>query len=422
MSVTDKRGVNGTMRIVPFIMCMFGFTMQSSLAFAGRKTHHYLLGSSSITTSFSSISSNKEKANGFNHQCNVLTRIRGGAGEGTSPVSSSRLQMIIPSIDPKIANFIAGSIAGAIGVGVAFPFDTLKTKSQVLGDQMKKKKAPLSTSSSDSSSTEMDPSQLNMLRLFAYIYQQEGLSGFYGGVRGMMIGQAIIKSVAFAANGNALMFLNSSGSTRLDDILKTFSFGMSQEVYNLVLAACFAGFVTSFLVTPIERVKLMMQADSKGGDGEGEKLYKNELDCIKAILRSEGWVGFMNRGLAPTIIREVPSYMIYFVIYGILMKQFANYIGPHVAPLIMGAIAGCACWIPVYPVDVVKTLVQNTEGGSDGEAKRSSIEVTKQLYAEGGIMAFFDGLTPKMIRAAINHSVTFYVFELVNTFLVTGVV
>jgi len=419
------------MRIVPFVMCMFSFTMQSSLAFAGRKNHHYLLGSSSITTSFSSISSNKEKANGFNHQCNVLTRIRGGAGEGTSPVSSSRLLMIIPSIDPKVANFIAGSIAGAVGVGVAFPFDTLKTKSQVLGDQMKKKKASSSTSSSDSSSTEiMDPSQLNMLRLFAYIYQQEGLSGFYGGVKGMMIGQAIIKSVAFAANGNALMFLNSSGSTRLDDILKTFSFGMSQEVYYLVLAACFAGFVTSFLVTPIERVKLMMQADSKGnsggdsGDGEGEKLYKNELDCIKAILRSEGWVGFMKRGLAPTIIREVPSYMIYFVIYGILIKsQFANYIGPHVAPLIMGAIAGCACWIPVYPVDVVKTLVQNTEGGSDdGEAKRSSIEVTKQLYAEGGMMAFFDGLTPKMIRAAINHSVTFYVFELVNTFLVKGVV
>ena len=68
---------------------------------------------------------------------------------------------------------------------------------------------------------------------------------------------------------------------------------------------------------------------------------------------------------------------------------------------------------PVYPADVVKTLVQN----SDGSDNVSAIEVTKQLYAERGIGGFFDGLTPKMLRAAINHSVTFYTYDLILHFL-----
>jgi solute carrier family 25 carnitine/acylcarnitine transporter 20/29 len=43
----------------------------------------------------------------------------------------------------------------------------------------------------------------------------------------------------------------------------------------------------------------------------------------------------------------------------------------------------------------------------------SALEIIKQLYAEGGIGAFFDGLTPKMLRAALNHSVTFFIYDLV---------
>lgn len=137
--------------------------------------------------------------------------------------------------------------------------------------------------------------------------------------------------------------------------------------------------------------------------------YANELECIQAVLENEGWTGLFSRGLGPTLAREVPSYAIYFVVYGILMQTtLAEELG-SAAPLLFGAISGCACWIPVYPVDVVKTLVQNTEGGEDV----SAIDVAIELYKEEGIEAFFNGLTPKMIRASVNHSVTFWVYDLV---------
>lgn len=62
----------------------------------------------------------------------------------------------------------------------------------------------------------------------------------------------------------------------------------------------------------------------------------------------------------------------------------------------------------MYPIDVVKTLVQNSDGSDD----ISGLEVAKQLFEERGIRGFFDGLTPKMLRAAVNHSVTFYVYDI----------
>lgn len=145
----------------------------------------------------------------------------------------------------------------------------------------------------------------------------------------------------------------------------------------------------------------MMQAQS-------DSLYANELECIQAVLAKEGVAGLFSRGLGPTLAREIPSYAIYFVVYGVLIQtSLAQGLGTA-APLLCGAISGCACWVPVYPIDVVKTLVQNTEGGGSG----SSMEVAAQLYREEGIGAFFNGLTPKMLRASVNHAVTFWVYDL----------
>ena len=297
----------------------------------------------------------------------VTTIPRGGGG------------CTVLSLSPAIHSILAGSIAGSIGVGVAFPLDTLKTKAQVIGQQLQQRVDTTST-------TDTGTSSLNMFQITKLIYQTDGLSGFFGGVKGMMAGQAMIKAAAFSAN--TFMF---------NTLMESHEWG-SNTVPPLILAAGFAGFVTSFLVAPIERIKVMMQASD---------IYTNELECGAAVVAKEGWLGLLGRGLGPTLAREVPSYGIYFVVYGVLSQSF-GWIGPA-APLINGALAGMACWIPVYPIDVVKTMVQNTEGGTEV----SSWAVAAQIYKTGGVGAFFDGLTPKMLRAALNHSVTFYLYDVI---------
>lgn len=306
---------------------------------------------------------------------------------------STRPLPILPMMSPALASILAGSAAGAIGVGVAFPLDTLKTKSQVLGKAFAEKgrngQGTEDNSSGEQSPGAVNPAQLGMLGLIALIWEAEGIAGFFGGVRGMMVGQGFIKATAFSANSYALAFLEEHSIA-------------VKSVATLLLAASFSGFVTSFLVAPVERIKIMQQAS----DGSQ---YSNELDCLQAVVDSEGLGGLFGRGLGPTLAREVPSYAIYFAVYGALMQtQEAQVLGWS-APLVFGAMSGCACWIPVYPIDVVKTLIQNTEGG---EEQKNAVEVARELFEERGVGAFFDGLTPKMLRAAVNHSVTFFCYDL----------
>ncbi len=49
------------------------------------------------------------------------------------------------------------------------------------------------------------------------------------------------------------------------------------------------------------------------------------------------------------------------------------------------------------------------EGSS--AAARDTWQVMQDLYAAGGVGAFYDGITPKLLRAAVFHAVTFWVYD-----------
>ncbi|KAL9179289.1 hypothetical protein ACHAXT_008579 [Thalassiosira profunda] len=339
---------------------------------------------------------------------------------GTHQLSHSRCATALPVIGTGAASLLAGSVGGAIGVGVAYPLDTLKTKAQVYGQRQTQERRipqddtltmeqsgtipihPSGTVCTTEDCYPIESPENDLVALVKLILEEEGIAGFFGGVKAMMIGQALIKSIAFSANAMALTALNEydlTGVAASQDV--SGGDGAATSFVTLLLAASFSGFVTSFLVAPVERVKVMMQAQSNA--------YANELECIQAVLENEGWTGLFSRGLGPTLARETPSYAIYFVCYGLLMQTAPAESLGSVAPLVCGAISGCACWIPVYPINVVKTLVQNTEGGDTS----SALDVAMQLYQDEGVGAFFNGLTPKMLRASVNHAVTFYVYALV---------
>ena len=105
------------------------------------------------------------------------------------------------AINPAAASLVAGSVAGAIGVGVAFPLDTLKTKSQVLASNASSNINSDSVSGTATMSNDgEDVAKMNMFQLIALIHRMEGLSGFFGGVKGMMIGQGKLHTIIICDN------------------------------------------------------------------------------------------------------------------------------------------------------------------------------------------------------------------------------
>lgn len=336
----------------------------------------------------------------------------------SSPQTSLHL-----AVDTGVLSIVAGSVAGAVGVGVAYPLDALKTKVQTLRSgpiDQESRIGGLSTvetqfnypslnvtdfaMASDGtlatviptvyapSTTEIaapaeDLRQMNLLQLFSYLSQRDGFSSFFSGVQSMMMGQALIKAMAFSVNTNAIPF---------------FQHYTSHDT-SLLLAAALSGFVTSFPTAPVERIKVMMQAQRKG-------TYTSDTDCFLRILQKDGVSGFLTRGLGLTVLRDAPSYPIYFVLYEWLMEtDLAHHLPYPIAPLLFGAFAGCMSWWPVYPIDCVKTEIQNKESGPS----LSIVQVTRDMYDRDGLRAFWDGLDAKMLRAGVNHAVTFLLFDLI---------
>lgn len=207
--------------------------------------------------------------------------------------SATSLSLIIGA---GAASLIAGSLGGAIGVGVAYPFDTLKTKSQVYGQQRQQQQQQQQYQQSfppEQKQQQQQQSQLgivcatnnhhddgdalcypiespeeDLISLIKLILEIEGVAGFFGGVKAMMIGQALIKSVAFSANEAALGLLNDFGNAAHAATAITTTVAMESSTYvsgvedgamatsfvTLILAASFSGFVTSFLVAPVGKI------------------------------------------------------------------------------------------------------------------------------------------------------------------------
>jgi solute carrier family 25 carnitine/acylcarnitine transporter 20/29 len=79
-----------------------------------------------------------------------------------------------------------------------------------------------------------------------------------------------------------------------------------------------------------------------------------------------------------------------------------------------------ACWLPVYPIDVVKTRMQNTKGGKANASEGLSvnaISVAIVMYRTEGIGAFFNGLVILLLRAAISNGVTFWIYDMIMCML-----
>lgn len=172
----------------------------------------------------------------------------------------------------------------------------------------------------------------------------------------------------------------------------------------------------TIITAPFERVKVLLQIQGQKQLGPGEKpRYSGGLDVVRQLYK-EGGIRSVYRGSAMTLARDGPGSATYFATYEYVKREMTpkdangNPSGELSLTAVMtaGGAAGVAMWIPVFPVDTIKSRLQSAEG-------RPTIGGTiRGLYASGGFKAFFPGLGPAMARAVPANAVTFLGVELAH--------
>jgi solute carrier family 25 protein 39/40 len=181
-------------------------------------------------------------------------------------------------------------------------------------------------------------------------------------------------------------------------------FGFQPEQMNF-LAPVVAGSVARTFavvsVTPLELLRTKIQSRQHYSYYQLYSVFRNSV-------RNEGILSLW-RGLFPTLLRDVPFSIFYWVSYEFLKVKlelselFLQY--PHLVPLVSGGISGAAAAVLTNPLDVVKTYMQV----SLGEMPRShtqrlghdtAFQVIRTVVSEYGVAGLYAGLAPRIAKIA----------------------
>jgi solute carrier family 25 carnitine/acylcarnitine transporter 20/29 len=181
-----------------------------------------------------------------------------------------------------------------------------------------------------------------------------------------------------------------AGGNGPDDVL---SYG------QIAFAGGFSALPTTAVMTPGERIKVLLQIQGQNAEKGVPPKYKGSLDVVKSLYR-EGGLASLYRGTVATLLRDVPGSIAYFVGYEWIKKvltpagaKASDLSVPTV--LFAGGMAGVFNWTVAIPPDVLKSRLQSApEGMYKGVG-----DVLSKLLKEEGPSALFRGLGPAMVRA-----------------------
>ncbi|KAK0665613.1 putative mitochondrial carnitine carrier [Cercophora samala] len=287
----------------------------------------------------------------------------------------------------QVRSFVAGGFGGVCAVVVGHPFDLVKVR--------------LQTAEKGVYSSAIDVVKKSVAK--------DGLKrGLYAGVSAPLVGVTPMFAVSFWGYDLGKDIVRATSTVSPDGNL---------SIAQISAAGFFSAIPMTAITAPFERVKVILQVQGQKQLAPGEKpKYSGGMDVVRQLYR-EGGLRSVFRGSAATLARDGPGSAAYFAAYEYCKRALTPkdpVTGEASGKLSLtaitcaGAAAGVAMWIPVFPIDTVKSRLQTAEGNVTIGG------VVKGLYAKGGYKAFFPGFGPALARAVPANAATFLGVELAH--------
>ncbi|KGN60391.1 mitochondrial carnitine/acylcarnitine carrier-like protein [Cucumis sativus] len=286
----------------------------------------------------------------------------------------------------------SGTLGGAAQLICGHPFDTIKVKLQ-------SQPVPLPG---------LRPKYAGAMDALRQTLASDGPRGLYRGMGAPLATVAAQNAVLFTVRG------------QLESLFRPYP-GASLEVSQQVICGAGAGFAVSFVACPTELIKCRLQAQSalatSGPVGVAVK-YGGPVDVAKHVVQSNGMKGLF-KGLIPTMAREAPGNAVVFGVYELLKQYFAggrdtSNLG-KVPVMVAAGVAGAGFWLAVYPIDVVKSVIQVDDFRNPKYS--GSIDAFKKIMALEGTKGLFKGFGPAMARSVPSNAACFLVYEITRSAL-----
>jgi len=184
--------------------------------------------------------------------------------------------------------------------------------------------------------------------------------------------------------------------------------GPELPAWKLMIASGGSGIGVSCVLTPVELIKCKLQIQNT--PSYTGPVYKGPLDAIYKICMQESPLG-LTRGLAGTLIREIPGNVAWFGGYETVCSFFRTEKDEKLNPgvyMLAGAFAGVSYWTIPFPADTVKSRIQTAPPGVNLKFWPVMMDIVKKE----GVAALYRGWFITVLRAAPANAAVFYSYEM----------
>ncbi|KAJ1955918.1 mitochondrial aspartate-glutamate transporter agc1 [Linderina pennispora] len=157
-----------------------------------------------------------------------------------------------------------------------------------------------------------------------------------------------------------------------------------------------AGITGVSIIYPLDMVKTRLQ--NQKPNAQGKLPYKGAVDCFKTIVRTEGGMRGLYRGLVPNLAGITPEKAIKLAVNDMMRGFLAKRSGTTPERLsirdgaLAGATAGLCQVIATNPMEIVK--IQMQVSATNGGAQITAMQVVRQL----GIRGMYKGTVATLLR------------------------
>ncbi|XP_077567191.1 solute carrier family 25 member 47-A [Stigmatopora nigra] len=283
-----------------------------------------------------------------------------------------------------IADFVSGSLAGACGLAVGYPLDTVKVRIQT------------------------QRQFTGIWHCISSTFSNEGVRGFFKGMLLPMATMSVTSSVAFGTYRNCLHCLKQVRGTL---------YGPSTKP-EIFLSGMSGGIMQMLFIAPGDIVKVRLQCQTESVRRGTKPKYRGPVHCLLSILKNEGLRG-LYRGAMPLALRDGPGFAIYFLTYNTICEKLTG--SGKVKPawsgvMLAGGFAGTLAWSFSTPMDVIKARMQ-MDGVLGTRRYRGLVHCIGETIRTEGLGVFFRSMGINCLRAFPVNMVVFVTYELLTGLL-----
>eukprot|EP01137_Pigoraptor_chileana_P026836 Opistho-2@8703 len=281
-------------------------------------------------------------------------------------------------------NLVAGGGAGFMESATCHPLDTIKTRMQ-LARQRGSSMGPFATASR--------------------IVNNEGFFALYKGITAVVSGIVPKMAIRFSSFETYKRWLaDANGQVNTG---RTFLAGTMAGVTEAVL-----------VVTPMDVLKIRLQAQRHSlADPHDIPKYRGMPHAFVTIVREEG-PSALYKGVVPTVLRQASNQAVNFTAYQEIKKFWlARGDKKELAPwesLLIGGVSGGMGPLANNPIDTIKTRLQKQRIIPGQKPRYDGVTGTiTTMLSEEGVLAFYKGLSPRLMRIIPGQAITFMVYEFI---------